>query len=104
MNDGRMNGGGREARDIRYVGTSDPPPYFRRKKTESGRYLILIDAPRFRREVHAYLKQLARVGSKGCGIPLVFYLLQGFVRRLVELALDDVDVVLGLHHDVDATP
>ena len=55
-------------------------------------HLPVAHRARFRREAHSDAEQLALICFVRTGITLVFYLLQGFVGRAVQLELEDVDV------------
>ena len=59
-----------------------------------------FNSPGLGGEAGANLEELAQVSDVWLGITLVFYLLQGFVRRAVQFELEDIEVLRGLHDAV----
>ena len=53
-------------------------------------------------EVHTYLIQFTRIGSKSPGIVPVIYLLQGILGTAVQLELHHVNVLVRFHQQVYA--
>ena len=62
--------------------------------------LPFFNSPGLGGEAGANLEELAQVSDVWLGITLVFYLLQGFVRRAVQFELEDIEVLRGLHDAV----
>ena len=76
------------------------PTYTRRIKRQSLYYLLLVCPSQMRLDVYVYMLAIC---LEEVGIQFVFNLFQGFIGTLVDFKLKDIDIVLGLHQQVDSS-